>query len=109
MALYTEEDNTNTSVPSPTFFPTNSEEDWTDMSLPPTKGEVKTVLFSIGNLKAPRPDGFHATFFNKNWEIIKSNFCAAVLDILVGKSIPETLNDTFLAIVPKVDHPNVAS
>ena len=31
------------------------------------------------------------------------------MDILAGKSIPETLNHTFVAIIPKVDHLKVAS
>jgi hypothetical protein len=34
--------------------------------------EINTALNSIGDLKAPGPDGMPAIFFKKNWELIGS-------------------------------------
>lgn len=34
-----------------------------------THEEVKRALFQIGDLKAPGPDGMHAVFYKRFWEI----------------------------------------
>jgi len=33
--------------------------------------EISYALFQIGPLKAPRPNGFPARFFQRNWDLIK--------------------------------------
>lgn len=35
-----------------------------------TIDEVDKALFSMGARKAPGPDGFHALFFQKNWNVV---------------------------------------
>lgn len=35
-----------------------------------TVAEVKRALFEMGSNKAPGPDGFHAAFFQRNWDIV---------------------------------------
>lgn len=32
--------------------------------------EVRSALFSMGNCKAPGPDGFHPLFFKAKWEVV---------------------------------------
>lgn len=32
--------------------------------------EVKCALFSMGNFKAPGPDGFHPIFFKAKWDTV---------------------------------------
>lgn len=39
---------------------------------------IKDALFHIGDDKAPGPDGFNAAFFKENWDVVKSDFIAAV-------------------------------
>jgi len=48
-------------------------------------------------------------FSKKNWELVRLSFCATSMDILAGKSLPESLNDTCLVLLSKADHPNLAS
>jgi hypothetical protein len=40
--------------------------------------EISDALFQIGPLKAPGSDGFPARFFQKNWEVTKSDVVTGV-------------------------------
>ena len=51
--------------------------------------------------KAPRPDEFNALFFQKHWDIIGYDVCAAVLSVLEGHASPSMMNHTFPALIPK--------
>jgi hypothetical protein len=42
------------------------------------------ALFSIGNDKAPRPDGYSSFFFKKSWDIVGVDFCAAIQDFFTS-------------------------
>ena len=33
--------------------------------------QISDALFQIGPLKAPRPDGFPARFFQRNWGVVR--------------------------------------
>jgi len=48
-------------------------------------------------------------FFQKNWALVGDNVCALVLDVLRGARFLEGLNNTFLALIPKVDNPQPVS
>ncbi|XP_057478787.1 uncharacterized protein LOC130766107 [Actinidia eriantha] len=43
-----------------------------------TDKEIKDSLFSIGDDKAPGPDGYFALFFKRAWSIIGKDFCEAI-------------------------------
>ena len=40
--------------------------------------EIKGAMFSIGNDKAPGPDGFTSVFFKKAWEVVGGDVCKAL-------------------------------
>ena len=40
---------------------------------------------------------------------MKTNVLKTVMMVLEGKGMPEHLNDTHIVIIPKTDHPEVAS
>lgn len=56
-------------------------------------------------MKAPGPDGLNGLFYQKNWDSIKGDICRAVWDDFNGGNIPESLNETLVALVPKVPLP----
>nr|XP_051221482.1 uncharacterized protein LOC127339703 [Lolium perenne] len=67
--------------------------------------DVKKAAFSIGDLKAPGPDGLHAVFYKKFWDICGAEITQEVLQALNTGVIPAGWNDTTIVLIPKVDEP----
>ena len=63
-------------------------------------------MFSIGEDKAPGPDGYTSTFFKKAWEIVGNEVTDAVLQFFENGKLLKQLNHTILALVPKVETPD---
>jgi hypothetical protein len=55
--------------------------------------------------KAPGPDGFSAHFFQKHWDLCGGEVTRLVLRILRGEDNPESINKTFIVLIPKVAQP----
>jgi hypothetical protein len=70
-----------------------------------TAEEVKEALESIGDLKAPGPDGMHAIFYKQFWETVGDTVTAKVLNVLRGGEIPTEWNETTVVLIPKVKEP----
>ncbi|XP_062014406.1 uncharacterized protein LOC133730919 [Rosa rugosa] len=71
--------------------------------------DVHQAVFELGALKAPGPDGFSGTFYQAYWEIVKDIVLNASGQILTTASVPESFNCTNIALIPKVDVPQLAS
>ncbi|XP_062100800.1 uncharacterized protein LOC133806725 [Humulus lupulus] len=69
------------------------------------KADVKKALLSIPGVKSPGPDGFGAEFYKTMWLDIGDDISDAVLGFFRDGKIPEALNETMLALVPKTDSP----
>lgn len=55
--------------------------------------EVSVALNSIGDLKAPEPDGMPSIFYKRFWDIVGNKVCDEVLQILnEGRQVPEEWN-----------------
>lgn len=67
-----------------------------------TKEEVKEALMAMSPLKAPGPDGFHAMFYQKNWDITRDSLYNLVSDFFNSGYLQEGLNDTNIVLIPKV-------
>jgi hypothetical protein len=63
--------------------------------------DVKKAIFSIGDLKAPGPDGLDAIFYKKFWCICGDNITREVLQAMNTRVIPEGWNDTTVVLIPK--------
>lgn len=68
-----------------------------------TKGDIFNVMSHMGSFKAPSLDGLQATFFKSQWKIIGPSFCKLVGDILNHLEQIENINDTFLALIRKLE------
>jgi hypothetical protein len=69
--------------------------------------DVKKAVFSIGDLKAPRPDGLHAIFYKKFWGVCGPDITGVILQARNTVVIPEGWSDTIVVRIPKVDDPEL--
>lgn len=83
-----------------------TEEQQRNLCAPITEEEVKMAAFSIGNNKAPGPDGNTAGFFKRHWSCVEHDLIAAVLEFFTHGKMPKAWNGTATALVPKVPVPN---
>jgi hypothetical protein len=79
-------------------------QDMNDKLLNPfTAEDVRKAIFSIGDYKAPGPDGLHAVFYKKFWSVCGEEITQEILNALNIGEIPEGWNDTTAVLIPKVD------
>ncbi|GAB2266969.1 hypothetical protein Dimus_037926 [Dionaea muscipula] len=78
-----------------------SSEDQTSLCLPITDPEIKSALWSIGENKAPGPDGYSAGFFKKSWPIIGDDLCTAVKEFFASGQLLKQMNHALLVLIPK--------
>lgn len=70
---------------------------------------MKHALFSIGDLKAPGPDGLDALFYKRFWGMFGDDLVAEVLQAVNTSTVPQGWNDTTIVMIPKVDNPEKVS
>jgi len=72
--------------------------------------EVVAALNSIGDLKAPGPDGMPSAFYKNFWDVVGRKVTSEVLQILnEGAPIPVEWNQTVMSLIPKVKTPESVS
>ncbi|PNX74904.1 cysteine-rich receptor-like protein kinase, partial [Trifolium pratense] len=71
--------------------------------------EVREVLWSSDGNKCPGPDGFNFNFIKACWEIIKGDIMAFLTEFHISAHLPKAFTASFLALIPKKDHPQVLS
>jgi hypothetical protein len=71
--------------------------------------DVRKAAFSIGDYKAPGPDGLHAVFYKKNWNICGEEITQEVLQAVNLGVIPEGCNDTTVILIPKTNGPELVT
>lgn len=68
-----------------------------------TKEDVKRIIFSIPDDKAPGSDGFNNSYFYKHyWEVIWENICEAVLEIFKTCKLLKAVNVNTLTLILKL-------
>ncbi|XP_048493001.1 uncharacterized protein LOC125493579 [Beta vulgaris subsp. vulgaris] len=66
-----------------------------------TKDDVKRIIFSIPDEKAPGADGFNSKFFKHCWEIVGDDITEDVLDFFSTGQLLKVINVTTLTMIPK--------
>ena len=56
-------------------------------------------------LKAPGPDGMPPLFYQNFWELVRGDVTHDVLGFLNSGSLPNSLNHTFITLIPKIKNP----
>ncbi|GJU41556.1 putative reverse transcriptase domain, reverse transcriptase zinc-binding domain protein [Tanacetum coccineum] len=56
------------------------------------EGEVTSVVFSIGNDKAPVLDGYTSAFFKKSWDVVGDDVYRAIMACVTGMSFSINVN-----------------
>ncbi|MCH82956.1 LINE-1 reverse transcriptase like, partial [Trifolium medium] len=71
--------------------------------------EVKEVIWCSDGNKCPGPDGFNFNFLKACWEIIKGDIMEFFSEFFSNATLPKAITSSFLALIPKKDHPQVLS
>jgi hypothetical protein len=76
-----------------------------ELTKPFEKAEMDLVVKHMASDKAPGPDGFNGLFLKKCWSIICQDFYNLAHDFHAGKVSLESLNSSFITLVPKNSSP----
>ncbi|CAL1384971.1 unnamed protein product [Linum trigynum] len=71
----------------------------------PSCEEVRATVMAMNGLKAPGKDGFQAIFYQKCWTLIGADFSRFICSCFVSPSKIQSLNETLLTLIPKVENP----
>lgn len=107
--LFTRENGVDCSYALKKKFPILTEEDWAAINGEVTPEEVKKALFEMSPLKAPGPDGFHAFFYQKAWEVVGPSVITQIRRFMNEGILEQGMNDTLIALIPKIENPTNAS
>ena len=72
---------------------------------PVSQAEIKRDLLEMAPFEAPGVYGFHPEFYPHSWEIVGDTLGNFVGDFFKYGELPQGANDTLLALIPKVHHP----
>lgn len=81
----------------------SSNEDHAKLLNDVTKAGIQKVLLSMKKNKAPGPDGYTVEFFKETWSILGKDFVVAVQSFFLKEFLPNGVNTTILALIPKKD------
>lgn len=73
----------------------------------PTCLEIHQALLTMGPFKAPGPDGIHAAFYQKHWDIVGRKLCLEIQHIFLSSSMNPQWNDCVVTLIPKIDGPKM--
>ncbi|KAL2226750.1 UNVERIFIED_CONTAM: hypothetical protein Sindi_2033700 [Sesamum indicum] len=86
-------------------FPQISQDVILNLCQPPSKDDIKEVVFSINKDSVAGPDGFSSAFFQACWNTIAEDVSAAVMDFFRGTAMPRSFSATSIILIPKNDSP----
>jgi hypothetical protein len=70
-----------------------------------TAAEVSYAAHQLKSNATPGPDGLNANFYQTYWDTIGGGDTQTALDILNNGGNPETLNETYICVIPKHNNP----
>lgn len=82
-----------------------SQEENLELMRVPSLEEIKYVIWNLHPLKSPGSDGFLGIFFRSYWRIVMDKVVNFTQECFRLKRIPYLVNNTFIVLIPKVNHP----
>lgn len=76
---------------------------------PVTLEEVKNVIFQMGGMKTPGPDGFQGVFYHSYWDIILEDVNGLIKDFACGRMSSKNINSTHIVLIPNAANPSSMS
>jgi hypothetical protein len=67
--------------------------------------EFKNAVFQMHSDKAPGPDGLNPAFYKRFWSLCGEEIVATCTKWLLDGSLPESLGDTNIVLIPKCEQP----
>lgn len=75
----------------------------------PTILEIREAIFAIHPDKAPGPDGFSASFFQSNWDVVGPAITKEIQGFFTTGSLPHAINSTHIRLIPKIMSPKAVA
>lgn len=75
----------------------------------PSPQEIKEAMFANHPDKALGPDGFSASFFQSNWEVVGPAITNEIQSFFITGSLPNAINSTHIRLIPKIVSPKAVS
>ena len=69
----------------------------------PSPTGIKAALFAIHADKALGPDGFSASFFQSNWDIVGPAIVVEIQSFFSSGTLPASMNVTHVRLIPKTN------
>ncbi|KAK8288559.1 hypothetical protein V6Z12_D07G133800, partial [Gossypium hirsutum] len=91
------------------MFPVISTYEREMLSIVATDEKIRRTIFSMTPLKAPAIDGYHAKFYQSQWDIIGDSFCSMVWKVLEGHGLDPMINRTLIVLISKVQGSEIIS
>lgn len=73
-----------------------------EMIREPTDTEIKEATFAINPDKAPGPDGFSASFFQANWDVVGPDVVREIKTFFETGILRTSQNVTHVRLIPKI-------
>ena len=70
-----------------------------------TVEKIRSAFWSLKAYKASGPDGLHVGFCHSFWPMVGDSVVRKVKRIFMEKKVPEYLNQTHIALIPKIQSP----
>jgi hypothetical protein len=105
--LYTTNQTVNSQDLIQLFEQKNSEGTNGDLCRDYSDEEISDVLFLIGPIKVPGPDGFPARFFQKKWDTMRADVIRGVKRFFETRHMPPAMNQTAIVLIPNKDEPEL--
>ena len=86
-----------------------SDEENCKLTARPTALEIHEAVLSIHADKAPGPDGFSASFFHSNWDIVGADIVVEIQSFFDSGVLPPRINETNLRLIPKIQNPQTVA